>query len=538
MKEKQKNYEKGITLIALVITIIVLLILAGVTLRIVMNGGIINKSQTAVNKYTEESAREKLSVAVLSYKMGTLTGEAGEDDGKKTFKQYVEEIGGELKETTDTTYKVRLDGYDFIIKRDNYEITSNGQTTGETEQPETPEVKKYTVTINKGTGIESVTASQQVEEGKSLGIEATVASGYIFSKWNITNGTGTIENEDRAITKITPTGDIIIEATAVFSNINGNENAKVGSGKYSYNNPVIPVGFRTSNEGASWSLSSDGTNVTGWNEGLVIQDGNGNQFVWVPVDGTNVTYDYHYNVGSQGSTNSEQGLPTGVSSEDTQITTYKGFYIARYEAGIPETLTSAISTANETARNVSGIPVSKKNQVPWNYISWSQAKTNAESMYKLANTNSHVQSTLITDRMWETTMQWLENANINVSSDSRSWGNYSNAAVTEITEYSTNGGESWTTVSSTKKGSTSWLLKTGHTDYTSRKNIYDLAGNLWELTNSGSSFTEYVIRGGDYDYSGTSNPAAYRGNYSNAGIKLRRFPCWAFCTVTLNSDII
>ena len=51
--------NKGITLVALVITIIVLLILAGVTLSIVWNGGIIDKSANAVDKYENASANEK-----------------------------------------------------------------------------------------------------------------------------------------------------------------------------------------------------------------------------------------------------------------------------------------------------------------------------------------------------------------------------------------------------------------------------------------------------------------------------------------------
>ncbi len=50
--------NKGITLVALVITIIVLLILAGVTLSIVWNGGIIEKSANAVDKYENASANE------------------------------------------------------------------------------------------------------------------------------------------------------------------------------------------------------------------------------------------------------------------------------------------------------------------------------------------------------------------------------------------------------------------------------------------------------------------------------------------------
>lgn len=51
MKQKFKN-EKGITLVALVITIIVLLILAGVTLSMVMgDSGIFGKANSAKQNY-------------------------------------------------------------------------------------------------------------------------------------------------------------------------------------------------------------------------------------------------------------------------------------------------------------------------------------------------------------------------------------------------------------------------------------------------------------------------------------------------------
>lgn len=47
--------EKGITLVALVITIIVMLILAGVSISLVLdeNNGIIKRSQISVNAYAE-----------------------------------------------------------------------------------------------------------------------------------------------------------------------------------------------------------------------------------------------------------------------------------------------------------------------------------------------------------------------------------------------------------------------------------------------------------------------------------------------------
>ena len=51
--------NKGITLVALIITIIILLILAGVSLSFVFNGGILDKAQQAVNEYENASQKEQ-----------------------------------------------------------------------------------------------------------------------------------------------------------------------------------------------------------------------------------------------------------------------------------------------------------------------------------------------------------------------------------------------------------------------------------------------------------------------------------------------
>ena len=71
MKNKRKQNSKGITLIALVITIIVLLILAGVSISLVVgDNGILKKSQSA--KVETEIAEEKeiIANAVAQVKMG------------------------------------------------------------------------------------------------------------------------------------------------------------------------------------------------------------------------------------------------------------------------------------------------------------------------------------------------------------------------------------------------------------------------------------------------------------------------------------
>lgn len=50
--------QSGITLVALVITIIVLVILVGVTLSVVLNDGLINNAKNAVSGYNQAQTTE------------------------------------------------------------------------------------------------------------------------------------------------------------------------------------------------------------------------------------------------------------------------------------------------------------------------------------------------------------------------------------------------------------------------------------------------------------------------------------------------
>lgn len=68
--------EKGITLIALVITIIILIILAGIGINLVLgNNGIITKTQNSNGEYNKEKAREKLEIELSSLYMEKQTDE-------------------------------------------------------------------------------------------------------------------------------------------------------------------------------------------------------------------------------------------------------------------------------------------------------------------------------------------------------------------------------------------------------------------------------------------------------------------------------
>ena len=93
MKQKFKN-EKGITLVALVITIIVLLILAGVTLSMVMgDSGIFGKANSAKEKTQLSNAEETIKLAVLENKVKSVSGDAA-----LTNEKLKEEIAKKLTE--------------------------------------------------------------------------------------------------------------------------------------------------------------------------------------------------------------------------------------------------------------------------------------------------------------------------------------------------------------------------------------------------------------------------------------------------------
>lgn len=61
--------QKGITLVALIITIIVLLILAMVSISLVMNVGIITRANNAVNNYASAEHNEQLQLNYVENEM-------------------------------------------------------------------------------------------------------------------------------------------------------------------------------------------------------------------------------------------------------------------------------------------------------------------------------------------------------------------------------------------------------------------------------------------------------------------------------------
>ncbi|MDD3303787.1 MAG: hypothetical protein PHP54_02605 [Clostridia bacterium] len=245
---------------------------------------------------------------------------------------------------------------------------------------------------------------------------------------------------------------------------------------------VIPKGFKVSAEPTEQIIAA----------GLVIKDEQKNEFVWIPVD--NITDFIREDWG--------KGYTEAQAPEDDKTTEYiamkesvrinGGYYIARYEAGIPDTTQSATSD-HGIAPDGTKKPVSKKGVGVWNYIEWGVnndtvtsgdgAVTVARSMYPKEDSNTGVVSTLCYDVQWDVALKFIKIKNDAYPTDSTDKGNY-----------------------------TGELLTTGYYEV---NHIYDMAGNVWELTMAAYDTTGRVARGGDYDGTGNTRPGGYRTNYTH-----------------------
>ncbi len=118
MQETFKR-QNAITLIALVITIIVLLILAGVSIAMLTGeNGILNQAQEAKEQTEFKSAEEKVKLAIMG---------ARADDGQMTVAELKTEVGYQGGSVTGDTFpvEVQMDGHTFTVDA-NGTVTSNG----------------------------------------------------------------------------------------------------------------------------------------------------------------------------------------------------------------------------------------------------------------------------------------------------------------------------------------------------------------------------------------------------------------------------
>ena len=130
MKQKTKKLEKGITLIALVITIIVLLILAGISVAMLTgDNGILNKSKNA-----KEQSEISADIETLKLEYSEYSTDKSVTNQNKTYLEHLEEKGYIVDYINDDKKvgTVTLNGRVYDVKdKEKLEITYKGEASGD-----------------------------------------------------------------------------------------------------------------------------------------------------------------------------------------------------------------------------------------------------------------------------------------------------------------------------------------------------------------------------------------------------------------------
>ena len=488
------NNKKGITLIALVVTVVVLIILAGVSINAVLgNNGIIKKANQAASVTKEAEVKEAINRTILEFYL-TNDYETLED-----FLKAKAEDGSidSVTKNADGTLTVKKGEYSVTVENKTNSSggsSSGGSTGGETQTPEITIGEAKVVANSDGTG-SAITDVASVYLGNTL---------YITFSHSITGGTTTV---DKTIPyAVTKNGTYTFTVTGTVNGKSYTKNVSVTVNQfktakdyvaanvevtYPDGKVWIPEGFKVADDSAS--------TVQG---GVVIEDKDGNQFVWVPV-ATLADYKRTWYTGDGTLSNYSEALP---EDEKTSVERYKGFYIGRYEAGDKEnTEAKTLRSSNDVTKTVT----IKANQAPYNYVTRTQAVSLAEGF--ATKQGYKAKTKLVSSYAWDTTIAFLQKVNSDYGSSSEE-GNYKNItfSYTDITG-----------ASQTKASGSEVLVPTGQT--TPVCNIYDMGGNVEEWTTEKFLPTGYKVEEvpveGTEDGNTTTSPKKYNacrgGNFGN-----------------------
>ena len=517
MKEKS---IKGITLVALVITIVILLILAGISIQAITNTGLFANAKRASEESKYANAEEKVKMAVMaSYDENASL-------NKDLLKDSLNKIDGINPKVTEVTWdlKVNVDGYEFTI-------TEVGTVTcvGRKEQENLPENNK----------------DNPQDAGKEVALK---------DSWKIQTARHVKTNDGSEVTEVEKV------STVYAVSVGNGETVPVPYDFYYVGGSIDTGVIISDNEADKYDGKTDKTTHE------YATKLKGNQFVWIPC-----TIDGYTKIDFGMSSASSYDRTTG-SSEYAQIQKYGGFYVGRYEAGISTldettntfkdsvTFNNSVSLYNPVGiqsgingwafqnydyiargkvitdsnypNKATGNIVEKANSIPYYHADYYTALEMSERLY---NNNSYVQSGLITGTQWDMMMKFLSDSANYSDMKSTQWGNYDNVSLTNLRGYYTNvntsnastdgfkSAEGFTTNSETS----SWvILTTGSTKQVLRKGLYDVAGNLWEWTQESSyvanlgyntTYNTYNLRGGSFGHAYAKNPACFRAyDYASA----------------------
>ena len=463
IKNKSKK-NNGITLIALVITIIVLLILAGVTIATLTGeNGILTRASQASEQTEIEEEKEAIGLA--------YTGVLADNDGsgvsdselqnelqKNGYNATVTDNGdGTLTVTFESGREYTIDENGNISEPTISNIIATIKIVGEkVETPPVPTGFTYTGegTVDTGYVIQDASGNEfvwvPVDKNQKIQINVTSKSGNIESI-SLTDPYGdeiTLPDTDNLGTTYSNTE---IDPTINEKYINGTYKLSVTAGEET---KEVELNVNSLYAQRMWELDM-------LTEEIAIAKGyeNLDQFMqdyFRMPEGTSVE-----DTKAMIASSYKEGMFAETEDYTSQVNANGGFYIGRYEA-------------SENSGSVAIVG----DVTPWNHIDQITALENTQHMYdSISEEDKNFESSLLTGAAWDRTLGWLEETGAVIAEeivvDSKRWGNYSD---------------------DTFSGTTS-LINTGFMTQTEANNIYDLAGNLWEWTTEAVNTDNRVFRG-------------------------------------------
>ena len=342
------NASKGITLIALVITIIVLLILAAVSIATLTGeNGILSKANTAKTETEKAGAKEKVQMAVMS---------SFDDSGKLDYtelKTNLDNVEGIDKKTVPPT--ITEDIFAFTVNVDGYDvkIDENGKVTvsGENSTPNPPTAS--TVEEAKETGI-VLDENNPTTITDTYGNEVKVPEGFKIAEDSATDVTGGVVIEDVSHGATAGSQFVWIPVGTVYTSADKSTSETITLGRYDFANDGTPSAY-------SGNYKEENSQDT---ESLL----------------------------NHGNT-----IAKDIEVFKTSATTNKGYYIGRYEAR---------SVTQRTAKTDALAQVTvKPNDYVYNYVTQPQAATLARNMY---GEDKKFTSDLINSYAWDTAIVFLQ----------------------------------------------------------------------------------------------------------------------------------
>ena len=468
MKRKNIN-NKGITLITLVITIIVIAILASVATY----SGIQVIESSKLTRFTAE-------MKLIQDKVNEIY----EDENKRN--------------------ELQSDAAKIATTNDLETSLSNFNDWGYSQNINS--YKKYTKADLKNIGVDDIQQENVLIDftnRKIISCEGVKADGityYVLEQ--LPNNVYNVEYDELSEVQI----------AKKYGNIFENNKAITDS----YKNVVtIPKGFKVSSESADTI-----------DEGIVIEDREGNQFVWIPVgevytnkERTNAgtielkRYDWENNKAPENWTEDtkenhnnsyKNAIAKDIKAFIKSANDNKGYYLGRYEAGVegydPENIATSYNSddvswtgyVEKTGEKLK--LVCKSGAQVWDYVTQNKASELSQNMYE----NQNYESDLMNGYAWDTAIEFIQT----FGKDTNTSKNYAS-----ISGVSTTRG-----LSLTGKGKLSLTNKEDK-----QCNIYDMSGNAWEWSTETTNNITYpcVHRGGFCKETAAKNYTAIR-HYSGA----------------------